>query len=144
MGCCTSQQDQEVKKTKTLKPKPHSRKMSIKQGNFVKFFECKVTKNYELGDTWLEDGYYEVKIGTEKKTGLQRAIKSILVDANDRYKNDKVLDEVEVLRKLDHPNIIKVYEVYDDKIYLHIVTELWRRIIRKNGPNGKFFRKSGS
>lgn len=32
--------------------------------------------------------------------------------------------EVENLKKLDHPNILKVYEFYQDKDFLYIVTEL--------------------
>jgi calcium-dependent protein kinase len=31
---------------------------------------------------------------------------------------------VENLKKLDHPNILKVYEFYQDKDFLYIVTEL--------------------
>jgi len=33
-------------------------------------------------------------------------------------------NEVENLKKLDHPNILKVYEFYQDKDFLYIVTEL--------------------
>lgn len=32
--------------------------------------------------------------------------------------------ELEILRQVDHPNIIKVIDVYEDQMYLHIVMEL--------------------
>lgn len=32
--------------------------------------------------------------------------------------------ELDMLRFVDHPNIIKLYEVYEDEKYIHIVTEL--------------------
>jgi calcium-dependent protein kinase len=34
-----------------------------------------------------------------------------------------LLDEVEILKKLDHPNIVKIYELYSDEDYFYIVTE---------------------
>lgn len=30
------------------------------------------------------------------------------------------------MKKLDHPNIIKVYEFYEDKQSFHLVTEIWK------------------
>ena len=39
-------------------------------------------------------------------------------------RNPEVLqNEVNVLRKLDHPNIVKLYESFEDKSYLYLVTE---------------------
>lgn len=29
---------------------------------------------------------------------------------------------MDILKELDHPNIIKLYEVYDDKTMYHVVT----------------------
>ena len=34
-----------------------------------------------------------------------------------------LLNEVNILRKLDHPNIIKLYESFEDRGYLYLVTE---------------------
>ena len=31
--------------------------------------------------------------------------------------------ELDILSELDHPNILKVIEVYEDEKYVHIVTE---------------------
>lgn len=35
-----------------------------------------------------------------------------------------VMDEVDLLTKLDHPNIVKYFETYDDKKHLYLVMEL--------------------
>jgi len=34
-----------------------------------------------------------------------------------------LLGELQTLKSLDHPNIIKFHEVYDDEFYLYIVQE---------------------
>lgn len=36
---------------------------------------------------------------------------------------DQLLDEIAILKKLDHPNIIKYYETYENAKYLYIVME---------------------
>jgi serine/threonine protein kinase len=36
---------------------------------------------------------------------------------------DQLKDEIEILKKLDHPNIIKYYETYENSKYLYIVME---------------------
>ena len=33
-----------------------------------------------------------------------------------------IKNELDILAKLDHPNILKLYAVYEDPIYLHMVT----------------------
>jgi calcium-dependent protein kinase len=38
-------------------------------------------------------------------------------------KVNKISGEVQILNSLDHPNIVKYYEIYQDKDYLYIVME---------------------
>ena len=33
-------------------------------------------------------------------------------------------NEAEILRKVDHPNILKLYEIYEEEKDFHLVTEL--------------------
>jgi serine/threonine protein kinase len=33
-------------------------------------------------------------------------------------------NEIEILMKVEHPNIIKIHEVYEDAKYIHLVMEL--------------------
>ena len=35
-----------------------------------------------------------------------------------------VMDEVDLLKKVDHPDIVEYFETYDDKQYLYLVMEL--------------------
>ena len=37
---------------------------------------------------------------------------------------EEIFDEIEVLKNLDHPNIIKYIETFENNDYLYIVTEL--------------------
>ncbi len=33
-------------------------------------------------------------------------------------------DEIEIMKMLDHPNVIKVYEIFEEESMLHLVLEL--------------------
>lgn len=35
-----------------------------------------------------------------------------------------IVREIEIVKDLDHPNIVKMFESYEDSKYLYIVTEL--------------------
>jgi len=63
-----------------------------------------------------------VFVATEKGTGVKRAIKCIekkKVKNQERFKT-----EIDIMIKLDHPNVIKLYETYEDTKYLYLVMEL--------------------
>lgn len=59
-----------------------------------------------------------------KETKALRAVKII----NKRYISDeereKLLNEIDILKKLDHPNILKLYEFFQDQKRYFLVTEL--------------------
>jgi calcium-dependent protein kinase len=48
----------------------------------------------------------------------------------------QIKEEVAILTKLDHPNIVKYYETYDDVKYIYLVME--------NCPGGELFDKIAS
>jgi len=57
------------------------------------------------------------------------------------WKLHLLMRELEILKTLDHPNIIKLYEVYQDSSYFHLVMEycsggeLFERIAEKQRYN---------
>ena len=42
----------------------------------------------------------------------------------DDLEYDELINEVDILKKLDHPNITNLYEFYDDEYYFALVTDL--------------------
>ena len=60
-----------------------------------------------------------------EENGTTFALKSVeknLIRKSKRNANS-ILFEIDVLRSVDHPNIIKIYEVYDSEKYIHLVFE---------------------
>ena len=58
-----------------------------------------------------------------KNQERNRAIKKIKLKKLRQIKNFK--NEVYALKSLDHPNIIKLYEIYHDEKHAYLVMELW-------------------
>lgn len=60
------------------------------------------------------------------KSGEERAIKVIKKESLGKDQKDSVFAELELLKKMDHPNIIKLYEVFESEEKYHVVTEYCR------------------
>ena len=79
---------------------------------------------YEIGDIIGEGSFGCVRKGQQLTTGNDVAIKTILKSYVQRSDDSNAIIEVEVLRQLDHPNILKIIEVIEDTRNYHIITEL--------------------
>jgi len=51
------------------------------------------------------------------------AIKTIEKTGLSKDELDDILNEVSMLIQLDHPNIVKYYETYEDKRYMYLVMQ---------------------
>jgi serine/threonine protein kinase len=51
------------------------------------------------------------------------AVKSILKSKIDLKNIGKLRCELDLLTELDHPNIIKLHEVFEDRDFMHLVTD---------------------
>jgi len=84
-----------------------------------------------------------VKEGTKKASGESYAIK-IVTKAKLSDEDEAALkDEITVLKELQHPSIIRLYDVFEEKDYYYLVTEkmtggeLFDRIVQKSYYNEK-------
>ena len=74
----------------------------------------------------FSSGYY----GTVSKANFKNdaskfyAVKSISKSNLSQKSLKKLICEIQILAKLDHPNIVKYYETYDDDKYFYLVMEL--------------------
>lgn len=81
-----------------------------------------IFNDYDIEDTPIgEGGFGAVFKGYEKETGALRAIKKIPLEKVINYQS--IINEVTALKNLDHPNIIKLYEVYEDQGCIFLVQE---------------------
>jgi len=73
-----------------------------------------------------------------KKTNIVRALKKIN-KRNQITTEREILNEIDILKKLDHPNIVKIFEVYNTKENYYLVTE-----VCKEGELFDFITKFGA
>ena len=79
---------------------------------------------YEYISTIGKGSYGIVGLYKDRKVkSMKYAIKSIKKDFFNLNSIENTLKEIEILRSLDHPNIVKYFESYEDENYLHIVME---------------------
>jgi len=65
-----------------------------------------------------------VFLGTHKKTGLQRAIKVLQKSGMSKDEMSNLNEEVHILSEMDHPNIVKLYDFYNEKTTFSLVQEV--------------------
>lgn len=81
--------------------------------------------DYELFGKLGEGFYGYVRLANHRETRMQRAVKSIeksKISSTQSEKN-KFFNEFEILKQTDHPNIVKIFEYYEDRTYFHLIME---------------------
>ena len=80
--------------------------------------------DYKMEETIGQGTYGKVKLATHIQTNEKVAIKIInkkrLINNGD---NERILNEIKIMSKLNHPNILKAFEVFEDEINYYIVME---------------------
>ena len=73
-------------------------------------------KNYEVSDKVLGTGAFGmVKKATKRTSGEVRAVKMIDKLQLDQQEKISLKYEIDILKNLTHPNIVRLYEVYENK-----------------------------
>jgi len=96
--------------------------IKISKSTFVKQNYEQFTTNYKIGAEIGSGSFGVVRKCTHIKTGQIRAVKLINKDPINS-ESESIKKELEILRTLDHPNIVKLYEYYEDARRYYIVTE---------------------
>ena len=91
--------------------------------NFIEAHLTKVTDDYriikQLGDGVSGAVFLAAKKTTEEKCAIKQILKARL-----RKGISRARQEIDILKTLDHPNIIRLHEVYEDHTSFYLVTEL--------------------
>ncbi|CAM5121470.1 unnamed protein product [Natator depressus] len=78
---------------------------------------------YDIEGTLGKGNFAVVKLGRHRITRSEVAIKIIDKSQLDAVNLEKIYREVQIMKMLDHPHVIKLYQVMETKSMLYLVTE---------------------
>jgi len=110
------------KKESTL-PQKATGAGGVGRAQFILDNQGKILEIYEVEKKKLGEGSYgSVCKAKHKTTGQVRAVKSI---AKAQMKNhERFKQEIAIMKIMDHPNIIKLYETFEDHRNIYLIMEL--------------------
>eukprot|EP00347_Sterkiella_histriomuscorum_P000514 403375554 len=140
--CCSRVQnkisDEDQAQNKANRAFPNNNTIVLNQQQFVfEHINENIRDQYQISKVLGTGAYGEVRLCTHRKTGARRAVKIINKSYLDEEESKRFLEELEILKKLDHPNIVKLYEIYQDaKRYFAVMEycsggELFDQIIQR-------------
>ena len=83
-----------------------------------------IESDYKYLEILGTGSFGEVKKARHILTNELRAIKILYKKEFTKKEREEILIEVQIMAFLDHPNVINIYEFYENKNYLYIVMEL--------------------
>lgn len=138
MGTCSTKTNKEQNKKNNIKdiePRSSNLKDGVEHNitnspnkikfNIVRKNTNRIRDEYKIWTECIGKGAFgEVRKALHLQSGIYRAIKIIYKSQASPEEQKKILNEIEVLRNLDHPNIVKIYEYFEDENFIYIVMEL--------------------
>lgn len=88
----------------------------------------------------------EVRVCVHRESGAQRAVKVLRKSHMDEDEKKMLFNEINNLKDLDHPNILKMYEFFEDEKRYYIVTDICKggELFDEIVARGKFSEKDAS
>ena len=135
-NCCQVSQVVELQDNRSLTKRSSHLSSSFILDKFSK--QKNLTKKYKFVSLIGSGAFGKVRLYVDAHTkSFRYAIKTIKKNFL-RSNIESIKSEINILRSLDHPNIVKYFETYEDENYLHIVMEyiegdnLFRVLTRQN------------
>jgi calcium-dependent protein kinase len=113
MGCCQSRENPPLKDSR-----------AVNRTSLVCHVKGMPRDNYRTVKVLGKGGFGTVTLVEDKRTGARRAMKELLKNGLTEADRTTMLKEVTTLSTIDHPNIMKVYELIESNTSFNIVTEL--------------------
>ncbi|CDW77080.1 protein kinase domain containing protein [Stylonychia lemnae] len=132
----TTRNNEQQRQHKTEKPSSARSKRDLSAPTLPKSQQgSRQNQSFSLNNTNHKDYEVQVLVGQGAFGSVQRAIhrtsRSVVAIKSyeknklmsDQYRRDSLKKEIEILKKLDHPNIIKLYDSIDTGIKVNLIME---------------------
>ncbi|CAD8087698.1 unnamed protein product [Paramecium primaurelia] len=100
--------------------------LSVQPSLFIQMKRETIYSTYQVGKLLGEGAYGQVSIVTHRVTGMQRAMKAIRKDCLFEEEQAKLFSEMTILKNLNHPHIVNLFELYEDEKFYYLITEYLR------------------
>lgn len=118
MGCASLLRKKEDKQL-------HKLTILLRPGQFISNLKDNIYSQYSIKQELGSGAYGRVVFAVHNLTHQVRAIKIInKFSIKNETIRSKLMNEVTILKNLDHPNIIKIYEFYEDEFNLYLVLDM--------------------
>ena len=85
--------------------------------------QIKQIGNFLLTKTLGKGTFSKVKLGINIKTGMNVAAKILDKETINEKESSRIISEISILKKLKHPNIIRLYDVITTNKYIYLIME---------------------
>ena len=117
MGCAT------IKPNSTANPESRINAINISVGTFVTSSNKSFLEAYNLGPVISTYHYHEIRKVTFRETNEERSVKIFKTDTAPQAARDRLRTEISIVKQLDHPSIIKFYEIFEESKKILIAME---------------------
>lgn len=102
--------------------------------------------DYSFGVLLGRGGFSKVYLGIRRKDGAKRAIKIVKKKRLSQSTRMLLIKEIEIMRRIEHPRIIKFYAAYETDSAIYLVTEYIEggELLQRVSSNGLFSEKEAS
>ena len=122
------------------KKKKKSNSGGLEHNPLVSMVKSNPEDDYTILKELGSGSFATVHLVKHKGTGVIRAMKAIKKGGIDDEDNEEeIINEINILMKMDHPNIVKIFEFYNSPSHYYLITEYCEGgclydLIIKNGP----------
>ncbi|CAD8133635.1 unnamed protein product [Paramecium pentaurelia] len=126
MGPCSSQQRKPAANDQPLvvdTKQPNTEEFKVGPNIFATLKQGSISSFYKIEKSLGSGAFGEVRLVIHRNSGYKRAMKQIRKDKIIKEDEENMFSEVNTLKELDHPNIVKLHELFQDAKNYYLVTE---------------------
>lgn len=90
---------------------------------FIAKHTSDIQEDYKILSVLGQGAFSVVYKALHRKTENLRCIKKIKISNFTKADEENIMNEIKILKMIDHPHIMKIYEYYEKNDHLYIVTE---------------------